>query len=228
MYQYPDNGIAILVFANSPEEELIRKPVAQGAPLFHALTERTLQTVRASGIPYFHYTEKEQTGNSFGERFVNAITSVFDRGFSRVITLGNDSPQLKASDLLRTCNLLSREQFVLGPTADGGCYLLGLHRTHFNLLDLSSLPWQSSGLANEISGRVLGHGISFTRLHTLYDLDTLRDIRLMAARFRNLDIRLWSIIQDLLGQEKGQFQPVIATTYARCCVVLFNKGSPSY
>lgn len=226
MEHYLENNTAILVFANSPEEELIHKPVVHGVKLFNALTDRTLQTVRATGIPYFHYSEKEQTGDTFGERLINAIGSVFEKGYSRVITLGNDSPQIKVSDILRARDLLTQEQFVLGPTADGGCYLLGLQRSHFHLLDLKSLPWQCTDLADAIIGRAERQGLPIAKLHTLYDLDTLYDIRLMGARFRNIGKRLWSLIQYLLEGEKGQFQPVFVSPNASSRANLFNKGSP--
>ncbi len=218
---------AILIFANTPEEELRHKPLLHGELLFDALTERTLQTVRATGIPYFHYSENEQTGASFGERFVNAVTAIFEKGFTAVITLGNDSPQLKASDILKAQDLLMKDRFVLGPSADGGCYLIGLNKAHFDLLSLHCMPWQSADLAQAILARASHLGLPFTQLRTLYDLDSEFDIIRIGRRFRHIGQRIKSLILFLFPEKKEGHQPVVIGCYARSGATFFNKGSPS-
>ncbi|CAN0575163.1 unnamed protein product, partial [Ectocarpus sp. 12 AP-2014] len=67
----------------------------KGERVFETLTKETLRKVKRTKQPYFHISEKEQTGNSFGERFTNAIQTVFDKGYEHIITVGNDTPQLK-------------------------------------------------------------------------------------------------------------------------------------
>ncbi|MGB5435124.1 MAG: DUF2064 domain-containing protein, partial [Maribacter sp.] len=117
-----EHHTAILVFALSSEEEQKRKKIRNGDRLFSALSEHSLNIVAKTGLPYFHYTEKEQVGDSFGERFTNAIQEVFNRGFKQIITIGNDSPQLKISHIQRAAVLLDHNKSVIGPSADGGFY----------------------------------------------------------------------------------------------------------
>lgn len=217
---------AILIFANSPEEELRHKPLLHGALLFDALTKRTLKTVRATGIPYFHYSENEQTGVSFGERFVNAVTDIFEKGYTAVITLGNDSPQLKASDILEAQKLLMMERCVLGPSADGGCYLIGLQKSHFDLLRLRNMPWQRGDLAQAIFAGTRQLGLPFSRLRMLYDLDSEFDIKQISRRFRYIGRRIRSLILSLFTARKEGHPPVAIGCHTLSLTTIFNKGSP--
>lgn len=108
------NGTAILLFANSPEEDLNNKCIPNGNVLFSGLTKHTLSVIGQTEIPYFHFTEAEQVGNSFGERFVNAIQYIFNKGFDRVITIGNDTPQLRPADILKADRELGPNNCILG------------------------------------------------------------------------------------------------------------------
>ena len=125
------NNTAILIFANSALEDASRKAIRSSENLFATLTEQTLKIAKASNLPYFHFTENQQIGNSFGERFTNAIKTVYAQGFDNVITIGNDTPNLTTALLNRAANRLQTEKFILGPSTDGGFYLMGLHKSHF-------------------------------------------------------------------------------------------------
>ena len=54
---------AILVFANSAQEELQHKPIVGGEKLFTELTKRTLSIVKNSGLPFCIINENNQNGN---------------------------------------------------------------------------------------------------------------------------------------------------------------------
>ena len=96
------NDTAILFFANSAEEDFARKKFDYRAvSLFQDLTQHTLKTIESTGLPFFHFTEKEQLGNTFGERFAHAFASLFALGYTKVISVGNDSPNLTAQHILK-------------------------------------------------------------------------------------------------------------------------------
>ena len=97
---------AILIFANTAQEDASRKAIRGSKKLFQKLNEQTLKTVRQSKLPFFHLTEEAQEGTTFGERFTNAIKSVYARGYDNVITIGNDTPHLKSRQLLETAKQL--------------------------------------------------------------------------------------------------------------------------
>ena len=89
--------IALLIFALSPEEELQHKCLTQDKRLYNLLNQHTLKLAKSLGVPYFHYTEKEQVGDTFGERYTHAIKKIFSKGFNGVITIGNDTPGLSST-----------------------------------------------------------------------------------------------------------------------------------
>ncbi len=218
---------AILVFANSAQHELQYKPMANGAQFFEALTERTLKLVRETKIPFFHFTEKQQNGNAFGERFVNSLQSVFDKGYKNVISIGNDTPHLSVKHLLDARDRLEAKKFVLGPSADGGFYLMGLHRSNFDATEFLKLPWQSSGLNKALLELVSDQGKGVVSLKTLFDLDTVRDLKLFANRFKNVGKHLLVLVLELIRPKDPLLCPIscsgISTQYHSN---FFNKGSP--
>ena len=67
------------------------------------LNRHTIRQIEHSGLDYFHFTEKEQEGGDFGERFIHAIQSVFNKGYEYIITLGNDTPQLRTKHIRSCC-----------------------------------------------------------------------------------------------------------------------------
>ena len=132
---------AILIFANSAQKEAVLKPFKSSKALYHLLNTKTIATAKKTGLPFFHYSESEQVGYSFGERFTNAITSVFNKGFENIIVIGNDTPHLTKKHLLKAEENLKQQHCVLGPSKDGGFYSMGLRKSHFNIGSFLKLPW---------------------------------------------------------------------------------------
>ena len=80
---------AVLLFVRSEKEEAKRKSFLYQSDLHRALNARSLQIAKNSGLDYFHFSENEQTGGNFGERFANAIAAIYHKGYDAVITIGN-------------------------------------------------------------------------------------------------------------------------------------------
>ncbi|HMB63366.1 MAG TPA: DUF2064 domain-containing protein [Eudoraea sp.] len=222
-----DHKTAILVFANSPEQELQNKPMVKAEAFFEMLTEQTLKMVRETGIPYFHYTERQQCGNSFGERFVNGLQSIFEKGYENVIAIGNDTPHLKKADLIGAFESLKKGKFVVGPSADGGFYLLGLHRSNFNASEFLGLPWQNSHLGKALLHVASGFGKEVVRLKTLFDLDTFGELSLFVSRFKNIGVSLFRFIVLLITNDQRCPQQVVGAYSLLGSENCYNKGSPS-
>ena len=220
------NGIAILLFANSPDEELNNKSIPNGDVLFSGLTEHTLSVVRQTEIPYFHFTEAEQEGNSFGERFVNAIQHIFNKGFDRVITVGNDTPQLRPADILKADRELGRNNCILGPSKDGGFYLMGLHKSHFNADQFLALPWQTSRLLRNISALFQGLNIRVVKQRVLLDLDDLMDLNSIMAGFTIWSYKLRKLLLSFLTTVQATSTLAAVFFHRYFQNYYFNKGSP--
>lgn len=220
------NGTAILLFANSPGEELNNKSIPNGDVLFSGLTQHTLSVVRQTKLPYFHFTEAEQKGNNFGERFVNAIQLIFNKGFDRVITVGNDSPQLRPADILKADRELGRDNCILGPSKDGGFYLMGLHKNHFIADQFLALPWQTSRLLRNISALFQELNIRIVKQRVLLDLDNIVDLNTLIAGCTIWSLKLRKLLLSFLTpvQTTTPSGAVFLNYYFGNCY--FNKGSP--
>ena len=126
----PANSTAILIFANSSQKEAEQKSILGAEKLFSYFNKQILEKVQKTELPYFIYSEKEQEGTTFGARFTNAIADVFSKGFTQIISVGNDTPSLKVTDILKAHHELQHNDVVIGPATDGGIYLLGIQKQH--------------------------------------------------------------------------------------------------
>lgn len=220
------NKIAILIFAHSADFEAVQKPFKSSAVLFDALNTKTLRVVEKSGLPYFHSSEKNQIGSTFGERFTNAIQSVYNKGFDTVITIGNDTPHLQTKHLLKAKSQLQQNNIVLGPAKDGGFYLMGLKKSFFNIETFLNLPWQTSQLRYCISKLIQLKGIGVSYLETLSDIDTISDVTNITNSFRNISKYLKQLLQAIISIEKKTNYTLFNLTSIYNQNTHFNKGSP--
>ncbi len=223
-----EHKTAILVFALSSKEEQKHKNINNGDNLFNALSEHSLKIVAKTGIPYFHYTEKEQEGDTFGERFTNAIQSVFNRGYKQIITIGNDSPQLKASHIKKAAMHLANDTSVLGPSADGGFYLMGLHRDNFDARKFKDLPWQTSNLGNELKKEFSTTQNSLVQLDRLFDIDNSQDLYFLSKFSNQLTLNIIRIIRSLIETNSAFFKIEFLFEGRFQSKIYHNRGSPVF
>ncbi len=194
--------------------------------LFKSLTQQSIKTVEASGLPYFHFTEKEQAGLSFGERFIHAIQQVFDQGYCNVIAIGNDSPHLGKHHILEAAAQLSRKKVVLGPSLDGGFYLFGIPQADFDAQQLKVLPWQTTSLYQSTKAYFESKHCQMVALERLSDIDTVTDIERFSGYIRSLG-RFWiALFSKILQRHDQVFHVTEKSPEIHSRQIPFNKGSP--
>lgn len=223
----PQGETAILIFANSSNEELKHKPMAHGLDLFDRLTSTTLKTVQKTGLPYFHFTEKEQIGDTFGERFSNAMLAIFNKGFQNVVAIGNDTPTLHSKHILEAHQQLQADKIVIGPSLDGGFYLLGIKKQQFNFQRFKNLPWQTATIKEQLLQATtlkLNSGVIF--LQALLDIDTIEDVKKILNYAYTLPIELVKILRVLLQVFQTKITLVCYNVLEGLSSIYFNKGSP--
>lgn len=125
------------------------------------------------GIPLIR-----QSDDDLGVKMDNAIKDALTAGYEKVIILGSDSPDLPASYIQEGLKALDTKDMVIGPSADGGYYLIGGRRM---LPVFHNIPWSSSAVFELTLEVALKHGISFFVLPEWYDIDTWEDLQ----RFRD-------------------------------------------
>lgn len=147
---------AILLFARIAGEEVLCKPQweqqgqTESGRVTDALLHHTVFVAKGSDIPLVAIDSERHTGANTGERLSNAMQEVFSAGYQRVICIGADCPSLTSADLTQAHDALRHHRVVVGPTAGGGAYLLGLHINSFDPETLAMLSWQTDELLSEL------------------------------------------------------------------------------
>ncbi|MBG7612585.1 DUF2064 domain-containing protein [Polaribacter sp. BAL334] len=216
---------AILIFANSAKIDAERKNFLS-AEFFTELNKQTLNMVKKSGIEYFNFSEKNQIGNSFGERFTNAIEAVFLKGFETIITIGNDTPHLKTHHLINTVQQLEKNELVLGPSKDGGFYLMGIHKNQFQKEEFLKFPWQTNRLQSYVTQIGRNQKVHISFLEILNDLDTKDDIFKIIHSFRKLSYSIFKLLCLFIFIDKKTNNLYTLYTLEKSFSKHFNKGSP--
>ena len=153
------------------------------AEVHRQLVERTLATVRESGLPFAVWTTGADHAR-FAE-WLGADVALAEQGegdlgarLARVpapaILLGADVPDLSALHLRDAAMALEQSDVVIGPAIDGGYYLLGFRRPLPFLF--TDMPWGTERVLKETERRLNAHGASFTCLETLHDCDRPADL----------------------------------------------------
>lgn len=81
-----------------------------------------------------------QKGDNLGQRMSNAFQYAFNKGYHKVILIGSDIPDIQPDDIENAFKQLNNYDVCLGPTYDGGYYLVGMRKMHGELFD-NNLKW---------------------------------------------------------------------------------------
>lgn len=120
-----------------------------------------------------------QRGEALEERMVWAFEDLFSLGFDSVCLIGSDSPTLPTKAFSQAAQILSgkKDQMVLGPSDDGGYYLIGLKKLHRDLLE--NIDWSTERVLEQTTAKAREIKLQIHLLPNWYDVDdwpTLRRI----------------------------------------------------
>jgi len=112
-----------------------------------------------------------QRGEKFGERLYFAVEDLFNCGFESVCLIDSDSPTVPAENFQKAIELLSmsEDRVVLGPSDDGGYYLIGVKKPHRHLFD--QIDWSTERVLIQTMQRATAIGLELKLLPTGYDVD---------------------------------------------------------
>jgi uncharacterized protein len=135
-----------------------------------------------------HFDLLPQREGDFGERLAQAIDDLFRIGFESCCLIDSDSPTVTpevfraAVDFLRS----NDNPLVLGPSDDGGYYLIGMRKLHRRVFE--EIDWSTESVLAQTKerGRELGLGIEI--LPTFFDVDDRATLR--------------RLCRELLGQNR--------------------------
>ena len=121
----------------------------------------------------------ETLASDFGECLFQAASSLLDDGHGAVCLLNSDSPTLPAAYLIAAATALAvpGDRIVLGPSTDGGYYLIGLKRPHRRLFE--DVDWSTDRVAAQTLARARELNLSEHHLPSWYDVDDADALRVL-------------------------------------------------
>ncbi|KXZ39927.1 hypothetical protein SAMN05661008_00851 [Alkalithermobacter thermoalcaliphilus JW-YL-7 = DSM 7308] len=116
-----------------------------------------LHTLKEDIDIYLSYTPKEefdlmkhivpkyintfpQRGDTLGDKMANSIEYLLNKGYSKVVLIGSDIPDIKDTDIKNAFDILNTKDVVIGPTYDGGYYLIGMKKIYRSIFS-DDIKW---------------------------------------------------------------------------------------
>lgn len=116
-----------------------------------------------------------QEGADLGEKMYNAIGYVLAHGYDTVILTGADLPRMTSSHLESGFDALTGADIVLGPTSDGGYYLVGMKQPHRAIFENQRYGGATVLESTVAAGKSAGLNVALANLCD--DVDTPEDLR---------------------------------------------------
>jgi len=115
------------------------------------------------------YAHEPQPDGDLGARMHHFVERYRDGG---VCLIGSDAPTLQAAQIVAAFQALRRHEVVIGPSDDGGYWLLGTTRSIPELL--TEMPWSTPRVLDETLHRLVGRSVEL--VDAWYDIDELADV----------------------------------------------------
>ena len=122
-----------------------------------------------------------QRGDGFGERLWLATEDVLACGYGAVCLIDSDSPTMPTGALRLAVEALGRpgDRVVLGPSADGGYFLIGLKASHRRPFE--AITWSTPTVYAETVRQVREAGLELLELPVWYDVDDEATLTVLEA-----------------------------------------------
>jgi uncharacterized protein len=120
------------------------------------------------------FEKKVQSGDDLGERMLNAFKIVLEKHPAACI-IGSDCPTLSVEILEQSFSNLNDSDYTIGPSTDGGYYLLGIRKgiAYENLF--ADIEWSTPSVLTTTFERFNENKGSYTQLPVLTDIDEEKD-----------------------------------------------------
>ncbi|MGI9106510.1 MAG: TIGR04282 family arsenosugar biosynthesis glycosyltransferase [Pyrinomonadaceae bacterium] len=122
-----------------------------------------------------------QRGESFGDRLFYAAEDLLAVGYESLCLIDSDSPTLPPALLAQAVAALGRagDRVVLGPSDDGGYYLIGIKRAHRRLF--TEVEWSTAKVLAQTIERAAEIDLEVELLPAWYDVDDAATLRALCA-----------------------------------------------
>lgn len=121
----------------------------------------------------------KQQGKDIGQRMYNAFMDGYTDGAEYIVLIGCDIPTIDNALLEKAFSDLTSHTAVIGPSTDGGYYLIGIRRQalpRFLPVIFTDITWSTSKVYTQTIAALEEHHVPFTALRLLRDIDRPDDL----------------------------------------------------
>ena len=125
-----------------------------------------------------------QIGTDLGERLTSATQWAAKQGYTKILLVGSDSPTLPISYISKALTLLNSRDIVIGPSTDGGYYLIGFSAVNVAVpvpFIFEEISWSTTDVFQQTMTRICSAKATVGLLPPWYDIDTAEDLAFLHA-----------------------------------------------
>ncbi len=100
----------------------------------------------------------------------------YTMGFKRVVLIGSDIPDLPLEFIEEAFTSLNEKDAVIGPSLDGGYYLIGFKDKTFSSQVFKGISWSTERVFEQTTKILEREGLTVHFLKPLRDIDTIEDL----------------------------------------------------
>lgn len=144
-------------------------------------SEAFFRSILPRTVGYADVSLIETVKPTFGACLSHAVETLLGSGYASACVLNSDSPTLPPAYLVTAATALAAEgdRLVLGPSIDGGYYLLGVKSLHRRLFE--DIDWSTERVLDQTVERAHELDLPVVELPTWYDVDELPMLQLLAG-----------------------------------------------
>ena len=206
-------GAVLGIFGKQPRPGMVKSRLARevgpetASAIYEAMLFDTLETWSSEAIlaaggrrvlvyapadagPWFDprvpacFALQPQVEGDLGSRMHSFFAGEFEEGASRVVLIGSDAPTIDPTIVISAFLCLEGRDVVLGPSTDGGYYLVGARNSVPPIFE--GVTWSHPSVLSQTIDRLKDTGLSLSILPPWYDVDTADDWRMLAGHVRAL------------------------------------------
>lgn len=121
-----------------------------------------------------NFTLLGQKGENLGEKMFSAFDFAFANNSDAVVMIGTDSPTFPATFIKQAFENLANSDAVLGETADGGFYLIGLRTARKEVF--ANVEWSSAATFEQTARNIENIGLKISFIPDWFDVDLPEDL----------------------------------------------------
>lgn len=191
---------SIILFVKYPEDGKVKTRLAEtignkkAVRIYSLLAKNVVENIQRlkSTYKYIFYSEESekekiknwikgsffyasQKGNGLGERMSNAFRVVFGHGAKKALIVGTDIPDLSTEIIEEAIRKLDQYDVVIGPSPDGGYYLLGMKKFYKGLFE--NIQYSTDSVFNDTIGKIKNENLTFDVIESSEDIDTEHELK---------------------------------------------------